>query len=98
MSRAFVRDEGPPDPPPPEYSLPPRDDADFPRAAAAALLDGARVSEIASAELATGHRWGDVSLVPWVRHIHADAERRGDDRLAQVAERYLRAAGHDLPL
>ncbi|HEY4321046.1 MAG TPA: hypothetical protein VGM77_07680 [Gemmatimonadales bacterium] len=98
MSRAFVRDEGPPDPPPPAYSLPPRDDADFPRAAAAALLDGARISEIASAELATGYRWGDATLVPCILQIHAEAERRGDDRLTQVAERYLRAAGHDLPL
>lgn len=92
MSRAFVREDDP-EPPAPIYTLPPRDDPDFPRAAAAALLEGARHSDTASAELATGIRWGDTLLVPWIRQLLDSAERRGDDRLVQVAERYLRAAG-----
>jgi hypothetical protein len=41
------------------------------------------------AEAATGHRWGDASLRPQVEIIRADAERRGDERLVQLAERFL---------
>lgn len=93
MSRAFAPKDDPPDPPPPTYSLPDRSDARFDAASAAALLQGARVGETASAEEATGYRWGDAALIPHVERLLADARDRGDERLEQVAERFLKAAG-----
>jgi hypothetical protein len=93
MSRAFAPKDDPPDPPPPTYSLPDRSDAGYDAASAAALLRGARIGETASAEEATGYRWGDAALVPHVERLLADARARSDDRLEQVAERFLKAAG-----
>lgn len=90
MSRAFAPKDDPPDPPPATYALPPRDDKAFDAAAAAALLEGARVADTATAEVATGYRWGAHELRPHVERILADALHRGDERLAQVAERFLR--------
>ncbi len=72
------------------YGLPPRDDPDYDRAAAAALLEGARVSETQLAERATGYYWGEPRLKPYVERMLAEAERAGDDRLEQVARRFLR--------
>ncbi len=72
------------------YGLPPRDDPDYDRAAAAALLEGARVSETQLAERATGYYWGEPRLKPFVERMLAEAERTGDDRLEQVARRFLR--------
>lgn len=72
------------------YGLPPRDDPDYDRAAAAALLEGARVSETQLAERATGYYWGEPRLKPYVERMLAEAERTGDDRLEQVARRFLR--------
>jgi hypothetical protein len=92
MSRAFAPKDDPPDPPPPSYRLPPRGDAGFDAAAAAALLEGARVADTASAEEATGYRWGTPSLRPHVRRLLEAAIRSGDDRLEQVAERFLRSS------
>jgi len=93
MSRAFAPKDDPPDPPPPAYSLPDRSDPGYDAASAAALLQGARVGETASAEEATGFRWGDAALIPHVERLLADARNRGDERLEQVAGRFLRAAG-----
>ena len=90
MSRAFVRDDDSEIRPQPEFDLPPRDDPGFDAAAAAALLEGARVSEIVAAEEATGCRWGEPRLRPHVERILARARADRDDRLEQVAERYLR--------
>ena len=73
--------------------LPHRSDAGYGAASAAALLHGARVGETASAEEATGLRWGDAALIPHVERILADARTRKDERLEQVAERFLKAAG-----
>jgi hypothetical protein len=42
------------------------------------------------AEAATGHPWGDPILRPQVEIIRADAERRGDERLIQLADRFLK--------
>ena len=77
-------------PPRRDSGLPPRDDPGFDAAAAAALLEAARVGETASAEAATGYYWGEPRLREHVELLLARAEREGDDRLAQVAERYLR--------
>ena len=90
MSRAFVKDDQPEQRPIVDHRLPPRDDPGFDAAAAAALLEGARVSEIVAAEEATGLRWGEARLRPHVERLLAQARASGDDRLEQVAERFLR--------
>ena len=72
------------------YALPERDDPGFDRAAARALLEAARVNETQLAERATGYYWGEPQLRPYVEEILTQAERDGDDRLEQVARRYLR--------
>lgn len=90
MSRAFVNEDGPDNTPQRDFALPPRDDPEFDAAAASALLEGARVGETASAEQATGYYWGEPKLRKHVERILARARREGDERLEQVAERYLR--------
>ena len=92
MSRAFAPKDDPPDPPPATYSLPDRDDAGFDASAAAALLHGASIGDVATAEVATGYGWGDPRLLPHVRRLLAQATGAGDDRLEQVAERFLKLA------
>ncbi len=88
MSRAFVNEDAD-GIPRRDYQLPARDDPGFDRAAARALLEGARAGETASAEDATGYRWGEPALAPYVREILASAARSGDERLEQLARRYL---------
>jgi hypothetical protein len=90
MSRAFVREDAGEDRPKRSYSLPPRDDPDYDRAAARALLEGARIGETFVAEEATGYRWGEPRLRPHVEQILIWAREAGDERLEQVAERVLR--------
>jgi hypothetical protein len=70
--------------------LPPRDSEDFDEAAARALLEGAREGETAAAEAASGYYWGEERLKPYVTRILLEAERAGDDRLEQLARRFLR--------
>lgn len=92
MSRAFVREEGgEQDRPRRAYHLPPRDDPGYDPAAARALLEGARIGDTAGAEEATGYAWGATELRPHVEQILRWAEDEGDERLEQVARRYLRA-------
>lgn len=89
MSRAFVKeDEG--GAPKRDYHLPERDDPAFDGAAARALREAARGGVTESAGEAPGYRWGEPTLAPYVRAILADAERAGDDRLEQLARRFLR--------
>ena len=90
MSRAFLRDDAEGEMPRRNYALPDRDDPDYDRAAARALLEAARVNETQLAERATGYYWGEPALHPYVRAIAAEAEASGDDRLEQVARRFLR--------
>lgn len=90
MSRAFVREDAGEDRPRRAYALPARDDPDYDRSAAAALLEGARIGETFAAEEATGYRWGEPTLRPYVVKILAWAREAGDERLEQVAERFLR--------
>lgn len=91
MSRAFVKEDasGWGDPGK-RYSLPARSDPAYNEAAAEALLEGARSGDTGSAESATGYYWGEKALRPFVEKIRARAERDGDERLAQLAERFLR--------
>ena len=90
MSRAFLRDDAEGEMPRRNYALPERDDPEYDRAAARALLEAARVNETQLAERATGYYWGEPLLRPYVEEMRAEAERVGDDRLEQVARRYLR--------
>jgi hypothetical protein len=90
MSRAFVNEDAGGGVPKRDYHLPPRDDPGFDYAAARVLLEAARIGETASAEEATGYRWGDAKLKPFVREMLAEAEAAGDDRLETLARRFLR--------
>lgn len=91
MSRAFVNeDSGHWGNPGKRFNLPDRDDPEFDRAAAEAMLEAAREGDTGSAEMATGYYWGEEKLKPYVREI-LERERSGnDDRLIQLAERFLR--------
>jgi hypothetical protein len=90
MSRAFLRDDAEGEMPRRNYALPERDDPDFDRAAARALLDAACVNETQLAERATGYYWGEPKLRVHVTAILAEAEREKNERLEQVARRFLR--------
>jgi hypothetical protein len=90
MSRAFLRDDAEGEMPRRHYDLPARDDPGFDEAAARALLEAARVNETQLAERATGYYWGEPRLRPFVERILTEAERDRDERLEQVARRFLR--------
>jgi hypothetical protein len=91
MSRAFVKeDAGAWGDPGKRYTLPPRDDPGYDEAAAEALLEAARAGDTGSAESATGYYWGEKKLRRYVEVIRERAENEGDERLAQLAARFLR--------
>ena len=95
MSRAFVNEDAGGDPDP-TYSLPDPDSPYYAEAAAWALIQGADQGDSVGAELATGYRWGEPLLAPQVREILEEAEANGQDRVAQLARRFLRAAGKEV--
>jgi hypothetical protein len=88
MSRAFVNEDA--GPAPERYPLPPRDDPGYPLAAARALLRGADVGDTDGAESATGYYFGDPALKREVEQLLAEARESGNERLEQLAERFLR--------
>ena len=90
MSMAFLRDDAEGEMPRRHYDLPEREDPEFDRAAARALLEAARVGETQLAERATGYYWGEPRLHPHVEEMRAEAEKAGDDRLEQLARRFMR--------
>ncbi len=90
MSMAFLRDDAEGEMPRRNYGLPPREDPAYDRTAARALLEAARVGETQLAERATGYYWGEPKLRPYVEEVLAEAERLHDDRLEQLARRFLR--------
>jgi hypothetical protein len=90
MSRAFVNEDAGSGGPRRDYHLPDRDDPAYDAAAASALLEAARAGETQSAEEATGYRWGDPKLASHIRRIMSEAARAGDERLEQLARRFLR--------
>ena len=57
-----------------------------------ALLEGANVGDSLSAQEATGYRWGEPTLAPHIEKILTDATVAGDERLAQLAHRFLKAS------
>ena len=90
MSRAFINEDA--SGPEPRYHLPPRDDPGYDSAAAWALLEGANVGDSLSVQQATGYRWGEPALRPHVERILAEARATGNERLEQLAQRFLRAS------
>ncbi len=90
MSMAFLRDDAEGEKPRRNYGLPDKSDPDYDRIAARALLEAARVGETELAERATGYYWGEPGLKPYVEVMLHEAEKAGDDRLEQVARRFLR--------
>jgi len=96
MSRAFVKEDDGHEPEP-SYALPDPDAPGYDAAAAWALLEGANRGDSRSAERATGYAWGEPALVPHIRAILLSAEKDGEDRLAQLARRFLAAAGEPPP-
>lgn len=90
MSRAFVNEDAGGEPQ--RYLLPSRDDPGYDLAAARALLRGADEGDSASAEAATGYVFGEPRLRPQVERILAEARADGNERLEQLAERFLRRA------
>ena len=92
MSRAFINEDAQGNEAP-RFSLPERDSPHYDEAASWALIQGADEGDSVSAEWATGYRWGEARLVPEVRKILAEAEAQGSGRVAQLARRFLRAAG-----
>jgi len=90
VSRAFVKEDAGGEVP--RYPLPPRDDPGYDLAATHALLRGADEGDSASAEAATGYVFGEPGLRPQVERILAEARADGNERLEQLAERFLRRA------
>jgi hypothetical protein len=88
MSRAFVNEDA--EGPKPRYVLPKRDDPGYDEAAAWALIEGADVGDSYSAQLATGYEWGEPRLRPHVERILTLAREQGNERLQQLAERFLK--------
>ena len=87
MSRAFVNEDA--EGREPSYVLPKRDDPSFDEAAAWALIEGADQGDSRSAELATGYKWGEPKLRQHVERILERAREQADERLQQLAERFL---------
>ena len=92
MSRAFVNEDAEPDPSA-RFRLPGRDDPGYDEAATRALIQGANEGDSFSAEIATGYRFGEPRLVPHVRLMLERAIAESNDRLEQLARRFLRRAG-----
>lgn len=91
MSRAFVNEDAAGGPEP-EYRLPDPESPYYDESAAWALIHGADLGDSRGAEEATGYRWGDPLLTVQMEKILARAEAEGEDRVAQLARRFLRAA------
>ena len=87
MSRAFVNEDA--EGREPTYVLPKRDDPQYDEAAAWALIEGADQGDSRSAELATGYKWGEEKLRQHVNKILERAQKQGDERLEQLARRFL---------
>ncbi len=89
MSRAFINEDAGAGEAP-RFPLPAAGDPSFVLAAARALLHGADLGDTASAEAATGYYWGEPKLRPLVERILEEAQEDGNERLEQLAERFLR--------
>ena len=93
MSQAFVNEDA--EGPEPTYVLPKRDDPEYDEAAAWALIEGADQGDSRSAELATGYKWGEPKLLPHIERILERGREQKDERLQQLAERFLKKTMED---
>jgi hypothetical protein len=96
MSRAFINEDAGAGEAP-RFPLPARDDPGFDMAAARALLQGADLGDTASAESATGYYWGEPKLRALVERLREEARQDGNERLEQLAERFLRVRPRAAP-
>ena len=87
MSRAFVNEDA--EGREPSYNLPDPDDPHYDEAAAWALIEGWNQGDLHGAELATGCKWGEPRLLPQVESILERAKERGDERMEQLAVRFI---------
>ena len=90
MSQAFVKEDD--HEKEPEFRLPDPGTAYYDEAASWALIQGADEGNTKGAEVATGYVWGDPLLTKPMAMILEQAEADGQDRVAQLARRYLKAA------
>jgi len=90
MSRAFVNEDAGNRPSGRRFMLPSRTDPAFDAAAARVILEAAREGDTGAAEEATGYYWGEPRLRPHIEKILAEARTQRDERLEQLAERWLR--------
>jgi hypothetical protein len=90
MSRAFVNEDAGGGDALGKYPLPERGDPAFALAAARVLLRGADQGDTVGAEAATGFYWGDPSLEREVSQLLAEAREEGNERMEQLAGRYLK--------
>jgi len=90
MSRAFVNEDSGGRPSGRRFMLPSRNDPTYDAAAARVILEAAREGDTGAAEEATGYYWGEPRLRPHVERILASARSERDERLTQLAERWLR--------
>jgi hypothetical protein len=90
MSRAFVDDDRDDAVPARDYHLPAPDAPEYDETSARVILEAARDGETASAERATGYYWGEERLKPYVARILEEAITAGDERLEQLARRFLK--------
>jgi hypothetical protein len=90
MSRAFVNEDAPGREP--SYYLPRRDDPGYDEAAAWALIEGWNQGDLHGAELATRLKWGEPRLRPHVERILDQARQQQDERIEQLALRFLRCS------
>ena len=90
MSRAFVNEDAGDRPSGRRFLLPSTDDPDYDAAAARVILEAAREGDTGAAEQATGYYWGEPRLRVHVERILTAARAENDDRLVQLAERWLR--------
>ena len=90
MSRAFVNEDSGGRPSGRRFIRPPRTDPGFDAAAARAILEAAREGDTGAAEEATGYYWGEPRLRAHVERVLATARAEHDERLVQLAERWLR--------
>ena len=90
MSRAFVSEDSSGPDPEQRYRLPPHGDPGFDAAAARALIQGANEGDTDGAEEATGYRFGDPVLIPYVLDLLETARREKNDRLEQLPSGFSR--------
>lgn len=94
MSRAFVKEDDGDEKPRRTFALPSLRDPSYAAASALVLIEAARDGFAEDAEEATGYKWGDPHLHPYVQKLmERELERPEDEqdrRFIQMARRFIR--------